>query len=598
MERRKHAGQHVSNATFPDQTSTHNSPPGSNQDDQRDGQRDGNESNDATISNSTASAIAANNAPRTELFSPDKSALRREYIDRAGRMRWMILLLSCFIMFGNYYAFDNPSALNRQLRAWMPSHSAAEFEYNLNLLYTVYSAPNVLLPFVVGHALDRFGSRFFLIGLSVLVCVGQLVFAAGVSARTWHWMFLGRVIFGLGGESLSVAQSRLVTEWFLGRELGLALGLNLSIARIGTVVNNNLSPRIAQVSQAHGGGVPGACWIGLVSCMFSLGCTLLCIAIDMLYRPTDAVAIVNGGGKMLRSRDVEDSFSSQESVTDGQSQIALLKAKNGSRKAAHPPADNLPSPSPAPAPAPGTLETNPAFIHPIFFLLLLLNFVSYGAVLCFNNIASAYLQTRYYAGNVLQANFAMSIPDMAAIFLVPAIGHLVDVTGCKLTTVTVGQMALVLGHVWLAMSSRPHWPYGPLSLLGIGYSTLLAIWSCAPYLVGANRHATAYGFLTASCNFSVTVLPIVVAALITADQSYFRVGIFFATLALIGFVICAAIHVLNRRYQLGLNSARVPSHVAALIHIASHDGLARQPAFESEPVAKSNQIADNTRGYK
>lgn len=446
----------------------------------------------------------------------------RDHMEKAGNLRWFILALSCFIMFGNYYAYDNPSALNRQLRVWMADKSEAEFEFHLNLLYTIYSAPNIILPFVVGRALDRYGSRSFLIWLSLLMCLGQTVFSLGVTYRTWTWMLLGRLIFGLGGESLAVAQSRLVTEWFLGKELGIAIGLNLSIARIGTVFNNNASPRIASIDQ--GGGVAGACWIGLITCLFSLFCTFSCIFIDSLYRPHDNNLSRPSDSDIKNSTSLEDA--------------------------------TLP-----------TLEKDEEFIHPAFYLLLWLNLLSYGAVLCFNTIASAYLQERYFPANIFKANWAMSIPDTAAIFMVPLIGFAIDRTGLKLVTIAGGQAALAFGHFWLAASRFPGKPYISLLILGIGYSTLLAIWSCVPYLVGARRQATAYGFLTSSTNVSATLLPILVAALVSSDQSYFRVGLFFALLGAAGLIICIQVSSLNTNHSLGLNSSRVPSHMIAYYHI-------------------------------
>ena len=48
------------------------------------------------------------------------------------------------------------------------------------------------------------------------------------------------MLFGFGGESLTVAQSTLVAEWFKDKELAFALGINLSIARLGSVVNNSV----------------------------------------------------------------------------------------------------------------------------------------------------------------------------------------------------------------------------------------------------------------------------------------------------------------------------------------------------------------------
>lgn len=463
----------------------------------------------------------------------------RDFLQRAGRVRWLILALSCFIMFGNYYAFDNPSALNRQLRRWMPKQSHAEYEYRLNLIYTIYSAPNVILPFFVGRALDRVGSRSFLIGLSVLVCAGQLIFAVGVTVQSWTWMLIGRLIFGFGGESLAVAQSRLVTEWFLGRELGLAIGLTLSIARIGTVFNNNISPRIASTSPASGGGVPGACWAGLVTCLFSFACTMACVFIDSIYRPIESIE-------------------EEPSVSEKKSLLKSLVFSSNSR------AKLLPT-------LKDSLSTNSFYIHPAFYLVLLVNFTSFGAVLCFNNIASAYLQERYFAGRILKANLAMSIPDSTAIFLVPLIGLLVDWSGWKLGTISLGQLTLCLGHALLARGMRPQRPYAALMCLGAGYSTLLAMWSCVPYLVGSRRQATAYGFLTASSNLSVTLLPMAVAAFINADSSFHAVGLFFAALGMIGCLICGGLFVLNRRWGLGLNSPKFPSHMVGFYQVGSGD---------------------------
>ena len=488
----------------------------------------------------------------------------RNFIKRAGRMRWVILALSCFIMFGNYYAFDNPSALNRQLRQWMPHASNAEFEYRLSTLYTIYSAPNVFLPFLVGRALDRLGSRSFLIGLSVLVCAGQLIFSLGATIKSWPWMMIGRLIFGFGGESLAVAQSRLVTEWFLGRELGLAIGLNLSIARIGTVVNNNISPRIANGSARAGGGVPGACWAGLVSCLFSFACTLACIYIDAVYRPVEQI-----------SDAIEPKApSSTTNATSSQPRIRFFSKLFS-----------------------GSLATNSAYIHPSFYLIILLNFTSYGAVLCFNNIASAYLQERYFPGQLLKANLAMSIPDSTAIFLVPLIGWIVDRSGWKLGTIALGQAALMLGHWLLSIGSQPGSPVFSLLLLGVGYSTLLALWSCVPFLAGSRKQATSYGFLTASSNFSVTVLPTAVAAFINADASFGAVGAFFAALGAIGCALCGAVWWLDRKWTLGLNCPKFPAHLIGFYEVDGNSDAAAELKIVIPDEDDSFEDAENNQNF-
>jgi hypothetical protein len=47
----------------------------------------------------------------------------------------------------------------------------------------------------------------------------------------------GRVFFGFGGESLGVASSSLLALWFKGKEMALAMGIQLSISRLGSAIN-------------------------------------------------------------------------------------------------------------------------------------------------------------------------------------------------------------------------------------------------------------------------------------------------------------------------------------------------------------------------
>jgi hypothetical protein len=55
--------------------------------------------------------------------------------------RWMILVLGCFMLLGPYYCFDTPGALYTQLKQRMDNPD--DYEFKFNLIYTLYSAPNV-----------------------------------------------------------------------------------------------------------------------------------------------------------------------------------------------------------------------------------------------------------------------------------------------------------------------------------------------------------------------------------------------------------------------------------------------------------------------
>jgi nitrate/nitrite transporter NarK len=84
---------------------------------------------------------------------------------------------------------------------------------------------------------DQFGTRKVMTCLSILVCVGQLCFSLGVSLKKYWIMHFGRVLFGIGGESLSVAQTRITSKWFKGKELAFALGMEMVFDHVGVWEN-------------------------------------------------------------------------------------------------------------------------------------------------------------------------------------------------------------------------------------------------------------------------------------------------------------------------------------------------------------------------
>lgn len=67
--------------------------------------------------------------------------------------RWVILVLGCLMMVGSYYCFDIPAALKTQIDDYMGDPD--DYEVQFSLLYTLYAAPNVILPFFGGYLVDR-----------------------------------------------------------------------------------------------------------------------------------------------------------------------------------------------------------------------------------------------------------------------------------------------------------------------------------------------------------------------------------------------------------------------------------------------------------
>jgi len=122
----------------------------------------------------------------------------------------------------------------------------ASFETNFSLLYSVYSIPNVILPFFGGILVDKLGTRCTLIGFNVVLTLASILVAFGVVWKSMWVLIAGRVLYGMAGESLTVVQSAILTQWFKGKELALTFGISLAFSRGGSVLNNYMSPWFAK----------------------------------------------------------------------------------------------------------------------------------------------------------------------------------------------------------------------------------------------------------------------------------------------------------------------------------------------------------------
>mmetsp|Transcript_1843 Transcript_1843/g.2295 ORF Transcript_1843/g.2295 Transcript_1843/m.2295 type:complete len:124 (-) Transcript_1843:37-408(-) len=95
-------------------------------------------------------------------------------------------------------------------------------------------------------------------------------------------MLIGRFVFGLGGDILSVCQSTMVSRWFMGKELSLALGIVLSLSWFGNIVCNYTIPPIAEFSSL---GI--ALGVGFCTCIFSLTMATILVIFDKYINKKD-----------------------------------------------------------------------------------------------------------------------------------------------------------------------------------------------------------------------------------------------------------------------------------------------------------------------
>src|SRR5580700_8833137 len=174
---------------------------------------------------------------RSELVPPE--SVRPE----PGRMyRWLVLIFVSLAMFGSYYVYDALSPLADVLKQQL--HFT---DLDIGFLQAIYSFPNIFTVVIGGFIIDRIGLQKSLMIFGVLCFVGP---AITVMSGHLSIMATGRLIFGMGAESLNVAVVTALARWIKGKELSFAFGLNLTTARLGTFAALN-SPTWARAAYAN-----------------------------------------------------------------------------------------------------------------------------------------------------------------------------------------------------------------------------------------------------------------------------------------------------------------------------------------------------------
>ncbi len=140
--------------------------------------------------------------------------------------RWSVLVVISLAMFGNYYVYDAISPIADLLKSQLGFS-----DKNIGTLNAIYSIPNVFMVLIGGIIIDRIGVRRASILFGIL-CFGGAVITAATDRLAI--MATGRLIFGMGAESLIVAVTTALARWFRGKELSFAFGVNLTIARLGS----------------------------------------------------------------------------------------------------------------------------------------------------------------------------------------------------------------------------------------------------------------------------------------------------------------------------------------------------------------------------
>ena len=95
---------------------------------------------------------------------------------------------------------------------------------------------------------DRYGARTVGLVSLLLMTVGSALTAAG---GDFLWLAAGRTIAGMGAFTLTVTLTQLISVWFKGRELGLAMGVYNTGMPLGTIIALNTLGVIGRAQGWH-----------------------------------------------------------------------------------------------------------------------------------------------------------------------------------------------------------------------------------------------------------------------------------------------------------------------------------------------------------
>ena len=342
--------------------------------------------------------------------------------------RWLVLVFVSVAMFGNYYVYDCIAPV-----ADLLSKQLGFSDSNIGLLQAIYSFPNLIMVLIGGYLVDRIGARkaIFLFGTTCLI-------GAIVTVLSGHLalMATGRLIFGVGAESLIVAVTTAIAKWFRGKELSFAFGINLMIARAGTLMAQR-SPTWARFAYTS--------W--RTPLLISVAFATFCVIGALIYWGMEVYA--------EKSYELAHAGPTDKVVFSDLFNFGVS-----------------------------------------FWYIVALCVVFYSAIFPFETFSykffmDAHGTTREMAGTLIGN---LTISTMVG---TPLLGLFVDKIGKRALLMMIGSVLLVPVYLMMAFTHTQATLYLPMAMMGIAFSLVPAvIWPSVAYIVEQNKLGTAYGLMT------------------------------------------------------------------------------------------------------
>jgi nitrate/nitrite transporter NarK len=380
----------------------------------------------------------------------------------------------------------------------------------------------LLMLFVGGIILDKMGVRFTGILSCVLMLAGSAAVYGAITLASPDPMMtvpllgtikrqvvlaaLGFAFFGIGYEMCGITVSKAIVRWFSGKEMALAMGLQVAMARLGTALALGFSPIIALKW-----GLPRPILIGV----FCVGVGL----IAYLYYCTMDRRLDKEQGKQIATQEDDEQFHFAD---------MMLTIKN-----------------------------------PGFWLITLLCLFYYSALYPFLDFATKLMISKYGVDSHL-AGMIPAILPFTSIVLTPLFGAWCDKKGRGATMMVLGSIMLTIVLIVFAMPGNSSaLAVTLMCVLGIAFSLLpAALWPAVPKIVPMKQLGTSYSIIYYIQNIGLMLIPVLIGKVLERDTigeqvDYTHSLIIFAVIG-VGAIITASLLLwLDRKRHYGLEDPNI-----------------------------------------
>ena len=416
-------------------------------------------------------------------------------------VRWTALILIALMMFFAYMFVDMLSPLKEQLEValnWDSStfgtYAASEYFLNVFCLFLIFA----------GIILDKMGIRFTgLLSASLMVIGAIIKFYAmsdmfvGTGLEAWlnsWWVALpasaklaclGFMIFGCGCEMAGTTVSKAIAKWFKGKEMAMAMGLEMSIARLGVFAAMWLSPL---VFNSFGQNVSAPVAFGAVLLIIGLIFYFVFVVLDRKFDKQ-----LEAAGELTKeANDEEFKFS----------------------------------------------DLGKIFTSKMFWLVALLCVLYYSAIFPFQRYAPDFLDKTLNIDNGAQL---FSCFPILAMVLTPVLGAFIDRKGKAASMLMVGSLIMIACHLSFAfllpMFPSKVFAVAIIAILGVSFSLVpAALWPSVPKIIDERILGSAYCVIFWIQNWGLLLVPVVIGKVLDATGGYTIPMVIFSSFGLFALI--------------------------------------------------------------